>query len=174
MGAVMDGLLSGFNRDHGLSGKQRLESSNSLAFSMGSSSNSLDGFPIKTLSFGTDQRGVTDPTGTAPERGTSHPSPPSSSQTTPRRNGASKNANTGLQLPPGFIARSVLTPSKSGGSLQRLLDKPRAKNKGEEDDSLSDSCDGSQGPNDMFFLNSPEKVAAATIHAQVENNRAER
>lgn len=177
MGAVMDGLLSGFNRGHGLSRKQRLESSNSLAFSMGSSTNSLDrlksddGFPIKTLSFGTDQRGVTDPTGTAPEKGTSHPLPLPSSQTTPRRNGASKNVNAGLQLPSGFIARSVLTPSKSGGSLQRLLEKPRARNKGEtelEDDSLSDSCDGSQGPNDMFFLNSPEKVAAATIHAQVE------
>ena len=183
MGAVMDGLLLGFSRGHGLSGKQRLESSNSLAFSMGSSTNSLDrlksddGFPIKSLSFGTDQRGATDPTGTAPARGTSHPLPPSSSQTTPRRNGASTNVNAGLQLPPGFIARSVLTPSKSGGSLQRLLDKPRAKNKGAtelEDDSLSDSCDGSQGPSDMFFLNSPEKVAAATIHAQIENNRAER
>lgn len=191
MGAVMDGLLSGFNKGRGLSGKQRLESSNSLAFSLGSSTNSLDrmkvdnGFPIKTLSFGGDHQSGTSRhsvgTGTTPGRSSSHTSPPSSSfQTTPRRNGTSSNSqshNAGMQLPPGFMVRSVLTPSKSGGSLQKLMDAHRARSKGVsdlDDGSLSDSCDGSQGPNDMFFLNSPEEVAAATIHAEVENNRAER
>lgn len=190
MGAVMDGLLSGFNKGHGLSGKQRLESSNSLAFSMGSSTNSLDrmkvddGFPIKTLSFGGDHQSATSRhsvgTRTTPGRSSSHTSLPlSSSQTTPRRNGASSNSqshNAGMQLPPGFMVRSVLTPSKSGGSLQKLMDAHRARSKGVsdlDDGSLSDSCDGSQGSNDMFFLNSPEEVAAATIHAEVENTRAE-
>jgi len=187
MGAVMDGLLSGFNRGRGLCRKQRLESSNSLAFSMGSSTNSLDrmkaddGFPIKTLCFGGDQSGTSRypiGIGTATGRSSSHASPPSSSQTTPRRNGASiDRSHAGIQLPPGFVARSVLTPSKSGGSLQQLFDTHRTRSKGVsdlDDGSLSDSCDGSQGPNDMFFLNSPEEVAAATIHAKVENNRAER
>ena len=191
MGAVMDGLLSGFNKGHGLSGKQRLESSNSLAFSLGSSTNSLDrmkvdnGFPIKTLSFGGDHQSATSRhsagTGTTPGRTSSHTSPPSSSsQTTPRHNGASSKSqshNAGMQLPPGFMARSVLTPSKSGGSLQKLMDAHRARTKGVsdlDDGSLSDSCDGSQGPNDVFFLNSPEEVAAETIHAEMESNRAER
>ena len=188
MGAVMDGLLSGFNKGHSLSGKQRLESSNSLAFSIGSSTNSLDrmksddGFPIKTLSFGGDQSGTSRysvGTGTTPRRGSFHMSPPSSSQTTPRRNGASngQSQTASMQLPPGFMVRSVLTPSKSGGSLQKLMDAHRARSKGVsdlDDGSLSDSCDGSQGPTDMFFLNSPEEVAAATIHAQVENNVADR
>lgn len=57
------------------------------------------------------------------------------------------------------------------------MDAHRARSKGVsdlDDGSLSDSCDGSQGSNDMFFLNSPEEVAAATIHAEVENTRAER
>eukprot|EP00562_Extubocellulus_spinifer_P019261 CAMPEP_0178601654 /NCGR_PEP_ID=MMETSP0697-20121206/34509_1 /TAXON_ID=265572 /ORGANISM="Extubocellulus spinifer, Strain CCMP396" /LENGTH=1415 /DNA_ID=CAMNT_0020239739 /DNA_START=565 /DNA_END=4812 /DNA_ORIENTATION=+ len=186
MGAVMDGLLMGFANGRSLvKQKDRFESSNSLAFSMASSTTSSDkartygadhSFPIKSLSFGgnDDERKMPAEAGGA-DCSPRHPSssPLSSNQATPVRNASS--GNIGFELPQGFKARSVLTPSKSGASLQRLLEADRhmrEKADGEDLDngSLSDSCDDSRGPKDMFFLNSPEAVTAESIQAaEVEN-----
>ena len=181
MGAVMDGLLMGFTSGRSLlKQKDHFESSNSLAFSMASSTTSSDkmkahgadhSFPIKSFSFGGNEDERKMP---AEADGADCSSRQSSSQATPVRNGSS--GNIGFELLQGFKARSVLTPSKSGGSLQRLFEADRLmREKADREDldngSLSDSCDGSRGPKDMFFLNSPEAVTAESIQAaEVENS----
>ena len=182
MGAVMDGLLMGFNRGRNLANhSQQFESSNSLSLSMAASSDSRDQmktdgdehpFPIKSLSFGGDERKMP----ARPEVAADCPrSPLSSDQATPVRNVSSHVSGFDF-FPQGFKAKSVLTPSKSGGSLQKLLEADqRMREKADREDlengSLSDSCDDSRGPKDVFFLNSPEDITAENIHAaEVENS----
>lgn len=210
MGAVMDGLLQGFSRaspQPGGAGRTGASAgaSSSLAFS-GSGSNPGPGAsrhrhrasappPLRSISLSYDRskQSSVSPAALAAATADGRPRPPSETLTEdsgdsgPSRppslpEHAALEVGLSQLFPPEFKAKSIMSPSKSNGSFQKLLEADRrmVAETGVDvhgiiddgDGSLSDSDDGSQGGKDAFFLDSPENVTEGRILAAEEKHLA--